>query len=172
MTLGDFVPWTRERVAHPRSQGAPEESPFLALHREMNRLFDETLRGFGSAPARGLAPAGSGFVPRLDVAENESEIRIMLELPGLEQKDVDVSLTGDILVVRGEKRDRREAAGSKDERWHRIESRYGAFERALQLPCEVEGDKTSARFEHGVLTIVLPKAPSARPQVRRIDVQS
>lgn len=172
MTLADLVPWTRERVAHPRSPGAREGSPFLALHREMNRLFDETLRGFDAASVGGLAPAGDGFVPRLDVAENDAEIRVALELPGLDQKDVDVSLTGDLLVVRGEKRDRRETAGSKDERWHRVESRYGAFERALQLPCEVERDATSARFEHGVLTIVLPKAPSARPQVRRIDIQS
>lgn len=171
MTLIDLVPWTRERVAHPRSTGGREGSPFLALHREMNRLFDETLRGFDAAGGE-LAAAGAGFVPRCDVAENDEEIRVEVELPGLEQKDVDVSLTGDLLVVRGEKRDRRETAGSKDGRWHRVESRYGRFERVMQLPCEVEPDKTTARVENGVLSIVLPKAPSARPQVRRIEIQS
>jgi len=163
MTLHDLVPWTRERFAPSRSP-AREDNPFLALHREINRLFDDTLRGFG-------APEAARFVPRLDLVENDEEIRVVLEVPGLEQKDVEVTLTGDVLVVRGQKRDRREGADKK-ERWHLVESRWGAFERAIQLPCEVEGERVKARAEHGVLTVTLPKAASAKPQVRRIEIQS
>jgi HSP20 family protein len=130
----------------------------------MNRLIDEA---FG-----GLERPGAGtetFTPRLDVSETDEAVQVRIEVPGLDPKDLDVSLTDDVLVVRGEKR--RQESG-KDQRWHRVETHYGAFERALRLPMEVQSDKVTASHDKGVVTITLPKAPSARGTTRRIDVTS
>lgn len=142
------------------------ENPFLSLQREMNSLFEEFWRGFDLR-----MPFGDGewstFEPRIDLEETADSLFVTAELPGLDEKDFEVSLDGDLLVLRGEKRVEREdkAAG-----WH--ERSYGSFHRAIALPCEVDVDKVSARFKNGVLRVDLPKAPQAREQRKRIPVSA
>jgi HSP20 family protein len=117
---------------------------------------------FTAAPARDPALIS----PSIDVSENESRLLITSELPGLERKDIDLSVKDGVLMIRGEKRMEEEA---REGRFHRIERRYGSFYRALALPDTVEAEKVDARFKDGVLRITLPKRPEAK--ARSIPVQ-
>lgn len=147
--------------------GAGSSDPFLALHREMNRLFDDALRG-GLAPSG--APAGGQGVllaPHMDVSETDKDVRIQAELPGVSEKDIEVSLNDDLLTIRAEKQQAR-----KEDRQgvHVSERAFGTFQRSLRLPFPVDQDQVQANFENGVLTVTLPKA-QPQDRSRRIQVQ-
>jgi HSP20 family protein len=114
---------------------------------------------------RDSAVQAPGFAPRLEVVESESEFLVTAELPGLEEKDFQIEVHGNVLTVRGEKRS--ETTGEQKGR-HFSERIYGAFRRAVELPVEVSSEKASASFKHGVLTVMLPKAETAK--VRHIPV--
>jgi HSP20 family protein len=153
MTLRELVPWQRREIHRD-------------LGREVSRLFDEVFRGFD----RGfdLAPSAAafrGFEPRIDVEETAKEVLVTAELPGLEQKDFEIHLEGDLLTLRGEKRDEH---GERGAGWY--ERSYGSFQRAIRLPVEVDADAVSASFKDGVLRVTLPKSRAA--QVRTIPIRS
>jgi HSP20 family protein len=138
-------------------------SPFLSLQREMNRLFDDVFRGFD-------APALSGRTawPNVDVAETDTEYKVTAELPGLEEKDVELTLRDNALTLSGEKRDERE---EKNEGRYYAERFVGRFSRTIPLPVEVDAEKVGAAFKNGVLTVVLPKNEQARDTSKRIPIQ-
>ena len=140
-------------------------NPFLLLHREMNRLFDDVVRGGGHG---GLLPGADALVPQLNVSETENEIRVTAELPGVSEKAIEVRLEDDILTIRGEKK-----IEHKDEKenYHVVERAFGAFQRSLRLPFRINPDQVQARFENGVLTVTLPK-PQDQEHSRRIEVRS
>jgi HSP20 family protein len=145
-----------------------EAVPFRSTAESVERLFEELGRDFlGASPWTG-APAGA-FVPRIDMAQTQDLLRVEAELPGLEEKDVEISLSDDVLVLRGEKK--AEQRSEKDG-WQRFERSFGSFERAFELPFEVDAERASARFKSGVLVIELPKAASARERVRKIEIRS
>lgn len=152
-----------------RHQGilAPTRSladPFSALHQQMNRLFDDFMSST-TVPALPTAMA----LPRMDVRENPQEICISTDLPGVNPADVEVLLDGNMLTLRGEKRQERETQQPQD--YHLMERSWGRFQRALQLPFAPEQQEINADFAHGVLTIRIPKhAQQARSQ--RIEVHS
>jgi HSP20 family protein len=129
-----------------------------ALENEMERLFETVWRGAGE-----VTPGGepAPWRPGTDIRETADEICLRLDLPGVDMKDVKVSLFGDTLRVAGE---RREVSEEKDVKWHRVERFHGQFERSFQLGSAVAGDKVSATFKDGVLEIRVPKAESARPR--------
>ena len=142
------------------------EDPFMSLHREMNRLFDDVFRGAPMAGTRGSS--GGDFVPaHMDVSETENQIRICAELPGVSQDDVEVTLDEDVLTIKGEKRLERK---DEKENYHFMERSYGTFQRSLRLPFRVEPDQVQADFNNGVLTVTLPKT-RAQDRSRRIQVQ-
>jgi HSP20 family protein len=95
----------------------------------------------------------------VDVTETKDTITVKAELPGVEQKDITVTLDDGVLTIKGEKEEKKE---EKDTRYHRVERSYGAFARVMRLPAGVDGGKTAASFKDGVLTITLPKAPEAK----------
>ena len=143
--------------------------PFLSLHREMNRLFDDVLRGFGPPAATGQAGGGGNFIPaHMDVSETENELRVRAELPGVTEKDVEVTLDDDVLTIRGEKRFERK---DEKESYHFVERSYGTFQRSLRLPYAVDPEQVRASFENGVLTVTLPKTKQ-QERARRIQVQA
>lgn len=159
------------RVPSLFSPGSPlgvGGDPFLTLHREMNRLFDDVLRG-GALPAGGQSGSEGGVLlaPHMDVSETEKELRIRAELPGVSEKDIDISLNDDVLTIRAEKRQER-----KEEREgvHFSERSFGTFQRSLRLPFQVNPDQVQARFENGVLSVTLPKT-QPQERSRRIQVQ-
>ena len=141
-------------------------NPFGELstfRREMDQLFE---RFFGELPS--LDIAGAGWAPRLDVAENKDSVTVKAELPAVEAKDLDISVSGDVLTIKGEKRQERE---EKDEHRHLIERSYGAFSRMVRLPAPVAGDKVKATFKSGLLTITLPKTEEAKRKAIPIKVE-
>lgn len=157
MSIGDLIPWNRGCTMSART--GEETNPVLALHREMNRLFDNFFPGFDVAP-----PAGwSAGWPRVEVHDEKDEVRVTAELPGMEQKDVEIALHDGVLTIRGEKRSESNGA-LYSERWH------GQFQRSLQLGPDVDPDKVSASFKNGVLTVTAAKRPEAQRQVKRIPI--
>lgn len=155
---------------HPFRSGAAlvgGGDPFLTLHRDVNRLFDDVFRG--SPASAGTQQGGSGHIvhAHMNVSETETEIRITAELPGVTQDDVEVTLDDDVLTIRGEKRfERRDG-----ENFHFVECSYGTFQRALRLPYPIDPEQVQATFEHGVLTVTLPKT-GRQERSRKIQVQS
>lgn len=146
--------------------GAPTRwentSPFLALHRDMNRLFDEAFRGFGAVTP--FSGQSSFSWPSVEISETESEVKVTAELAGLDEKDVEVQVEDNVLTLRGEKRTETE---DKERRY--TERSYGRFERRLALG-EVDEDRATATFKNGVLTVTLPKLREARDSARRIPI--
>ena len=135
-------------------------SPALTIHDEMNRLFDHFYRGTS------LSNGGADFVPAVDVEETPEGFVIRADLPGVSQKDVKVSVMGDTLTIRGE---RRSQSTKKDGSYHRTERVYGSFERSFTLGAPLRNEAVKAQYKDGVLEIHVPKAEEAR--LREIEVQ-
>jgi HSP20 family protein len=154
MNLRSLVPF-RDRAPPAR----PHASIFSTLQREIDRLFDEFARGSGE---RGDA----NLVPSIDVVETDKEIEISAELPGLERKDVEISLEDNTLTIRGEKK---LTTDKKDKNAHIAERSFGVFYRVLELPAGVDPSSIQATMSSGVLTIKIPKPPSS--QTKRIEIK-
>lgn len=131
---------------------------------DLDRAFDQLSRGFG-APAR---VGGVSYAPRVDFTETDTEMRVAAELPGLEEKDIAVSLEDGVLTIRGERSAEEESADAKGVR--HVETVRGKFLRSLRLPSEVDADAVKAVYRNGILTVTLPKPPEAKPSVRSIPV--
>ena len=163
MAVRDLIPWARSSMSAPTRYGEGAD-PFVTLRRVMDRLFDDAFRGFG-VPSLGLGRAGNW--PSLEVSETDKEVRVMAELPGLEEKDVEVLLGDGTLTLRGEKK-----SETEDKDRHFSEHYYGRFERRVALPSEVDEDKIQASFKNGVLTVTMPKSAKAQERVKRIPVNA
>jgi len=133
---------------------------------DFDRVFDDLWRGFGGA-ASPVATVAT-LAPRMDYRETETEIRVAAELPGLEEKDIQVSLEEGVLTIKGERAE--ETKGEDEEGFSHVESFRGSFHRALRLNAEVDEDAVKASYKNGVLTVTLPKVPEVKPEVRTIPV--
>ena len=163
MAIRDLIPWKSQgQDIAPRHEERVDH-PVMSLHRDINRLFDDMFRGF-SMPA--LPSIGRSLgLPRVELSENDKEIRVTAELPGMEEKDIEISLDNHQLVIRGEKK-----SETSDEERGYSERSYGRFERRIGLPKGIERDKAGATFKNGVLTITVPKSASAAESTRRIAI--
>jgi HSP20 family protein len=153
----------RNEVSTPRYE---DTSPFVSLHRQMNRLFDDFFRDF-DLPAMRPAWSSNGGWPNVELEDTDKEYRITAELPGLDDKDIDVSLREGVLTLKGEKRS--ESSGDRNggrysERW------FGKFERSFDLGADVDADRVSAAFKKGLLTITVGKRPESPSRIKRIPV--
>ena len=138
--------------------------PFGSLRRDMERLFEDFSRDLGrGAPAL----AGGGTAPRIDVSETDSEIRIEAELPGVEEKDVEVVLSNGRLTIKGEKKQEKE---EKKKDYHLVERSYGSFARSIGLPFEVDPGQIKASFAKGVLQITVPKPAEVKAKEKKIPI--
>jgi len=161
MGFRDLIPWSKNQDLVQRRE---EQNPFLTLHREMNRLFDDVFNGFGFASRSAMSMEGRFSWPRVELSESDKALKVTAELPGLEEKDVQVELANGLLVIRGEKKVESDGDGKLfSERY------YGSFERQIPLEGVLE-DKAEASFNKGVLTVTLPKSHEARQNVRRIAI--
>jgi len=140
--------------------------PFLSLQGEINRLFDDFTRGFPSL-ASFASGNGGAMMPSTDVTETDKEIEITAELPGLEEKDVQLSLANGVLTIRGEKKAEKE---EKDKNYRLVERSYGSFERSIALPEGVKAEDVKATIDKGVLKVSVPKPAPA--QAKTIEVKS
>lgn len=163
MNLRSLMPIGRDRKIVRRDAG-----PFESLQREVDRVFDEFTRGFSSFAFPTLSSTGGPELsPRIDVTETDKDFEITAELPGLQEKDVQVNLADNVLTIRGEKKAEKE---EKDKNYHLVERSYGSFERSLELPEGVNADMIKASIANGVLKVSVPKPTPA--QVKKINVKS
>lgn len=167
MRIGELVPWKADRggVAVRREE---DEFPWLPTFRDVNRLFNEFARDFELGPWR--ERQWTGFSPDVNVSETDQEVRVTAELPGMDVKDVDISINHNVLTIRGEKKEESEEKGKN---FYRMERSFGSFQRSIPLPAEVvDADKAEATYKNGILTIVLPKLPEAQKPLKRIPVKT
>lgn len=152
-------------------------APFDSLRREIDSLFDSFRLGMPWRGARSLLDADLGWPreaawaisPAVDVAEKDASYEITAELPGLDEKDIEVKLANGVLTIKGEKREERE---EKQKDYYVSERRYGSFIRSFQVPEGVDADKIVASFSKGVLTLSLPKSAEAKKNEKKIEVKA
>jgi HSP20 family protein len=163
MSIRDLIPWSRGRDVSVRRDD--EAHPFVTFHREMNRLFDDAFRGFGTqpfGPNRFFDSAPTW--PRIEVDEDDREVKVTAELPGLEEKDIEVEVANGILRIMGE---RKTETNDRDRLFS--ERYYGRFERRIPVD-DIEEDRVNASFKNGLLTVTMPKSARARERVKRIQI--
>ena len=163
MNFRELVPWSRGNRDRSVATRSDAVSPVMNLHREVNRLFDDVFRNFDDSRFWG----GRDAWPTVDVDETDKEYRVIAELPGLEEKDVEVLLQDGLLTIRGEKKLETEARNrSYSERF------YGRFERQISLDRDVDEGAVSATFRNGVLTVTVPKNARAMERTKRIPINA
>ncbi|MBW2649019.1 MAG: Hsp20/alpha crystallin family protein [Deltaproteobacteria bacterium] len=166
MGIKNLVPWNFGKKSLPVRR--EEEHPFYSLQREMNRMFDDFFSDFSLAPFGTSVERFEKFSPSINVTEDDKEVRISAELPGMDEKDIDVSLTSDTLTIKGEKEEKEEDKGKE---YYRMERSYGSFQRVIPLPDEIDTEKTEASFKNGVLNVVLPKIAEAKSSRKKIAIK-
>jgi HSP20 family protein len=164
MNISDLVPW-RDRSSLSRRSA---EDPAYPLRREWDRLFDEFFRGWESEGAGG--ESGRMLNPALNVSESDDTIEASMELPGMSEDDIEITLGREGLTITGEKKNEEEESGKN---YFRRERSYGYFRRTIPLPSDaIDADKVEANFDKGVLHITMPKRATAKSQAKRIEVKS
>lgn len=150
----------------PTLWGRDKDDPFAALHREVEKVFEDFTKSWPSVSAL----TGRGMlVPNIDVSETDKGLEVTAELPGVDEKDVDVTLADNILTIKGEKKSEREEKG---EGRYVSERSYGAFQRSFSLPYEVDEANVEAKFDKGVLKISLPKSAELTKKTKKIAIKS
>ncbi len=155
----DLIPWKRR---NPESGSVT--GPWV-----FRRGFDDLIgRVFGEEPFLWHGKFGRIFTPAVDISENDNEITVTAEIPGIEKNDLEVSVSGDTLTIKGEKKAEHE---EKSENFHRLERSHGSFARSFSLPCEIQQDRVDRSFKNGVLTLKLPKTEECKSRSVKIPVQ-
>ena len=165
MAIRDLIPWKSQGQDIAPRQEERVDHPVMSLHRDINRLFDDMFRGF-SMPALPSIGRSLGW-PRVELSENDKEIRVTAELPGMEEKDIEISLDDHQLVIRGEKK-----SETSDEERGYSERSYGRFERRIGLPSQIDEDKVEAAFRNGVLTVTVPRTAEAAHGRKTIPINA
>jgi len=174
-TKHESVPVKREEAASPLARW----TPFGEFRREFDRLFDSFFgrteagpfgrRMFDLEPLRPFEVSFGDLAPSVDVSEGEAEWTVKADLPGMDEKNVEVTLSNDVLTIKGEKKEERE---ENDKNYYLAERRQGAFQRSFRLPEGVDQEKIGASFEKGVLTVALPKSPEVKAKTKKITVKA
>jgi HSP20 family protein len=168
MRVSDLIPWKSARGAPPAARN--EHDPVAALHNDVNRAFGDFLR-LVNVPLAGwpalFAEGGAGV--QVDVVETDKELKVSAELPGIDEKDIDVRVSDGMLVISGEKKADREVGQNG---YILQERSFGRIERTLPLPDGIDADKAQATFKSGVLTVTIPKTAEAQSAAKHIPVRS
>lgn len=168
MALRDLIPWEKSRNVPARRQ---DEHPFLPLQQRMNDLFESFFRDFAPSPPSMVPQGWSNTIwPEIDVTDSDEEMKVTAELAGISEKDVEITLERDSLVLKGEKKEEKE---EKRKNYWRSERRFGSFHRVVPLPeGGVDEKKVQATFKDGVLTVTLPKTEEAKKQQKKIPIKT
>lgn len=170
----DIIPWRRKKEdSRLARRGRNEDHPLEALHREMDQLFEDFFgnleTGLSWPRWSGLRSQSDAWTLNVDVAEDDNEIRVSADVPGMEEKDIDVELSDNLLTIKGEKNQERD---EKKPDYHVVERSYGSFHRSIPLPGGLEQDKAKARFKKGVLTITVPKSAQTKTSRKQIPISA
>jgi len=160
-----LIPWRNKRESRDLERVSPRALP--RLRDQIDELFDRFMHDFWSEGPHWLSERGFGFSTRADLAETDDEVTVKMDLPGVEPKDVDISLEGNVLTIRGEKKEEKE---EKKRDYHYVERQFGSFHRSIQLPSTVDPEKVDATFKNGVLTVTVAKRADAK--AKRIEVKT
>jgi HSP20 family protein len=151
-----------------RPAGRNDDHPFYSLQNQMNSLFDDFFSGFDVAP-RALTGGFGAFVPSVDIKESDKDFTIYAELPGVDEKDVEISVTNDSVTIKGEKKEEKE---DKRKNYYYLERSYGSFNRTIPLTAETDANKAQASFKNGVLNIIIPKTQSAKAKGTKVPIKA
>lgn len=166
MEIKDLMPWKRQRKELLQPEG--DEDALQSLQRGISHLFDDFARRM-QFNGEWLPFGGGNFTPRVDISEDEQAVRVVADIPGMAEQDIDVSLSGNLLTLKGEKK---HEAEHREGNYYRSERSFGAFRRVIQLPSEVDPERVEAKFKNGVLTVTLPKSAAAQQQRHKIDIKA
>lgn len=168
MAITDLIPWKKDETKLPVvRQDYPDLA--LSLQNEMHRMFEDFFHDpFGLTHFGEFNPTQGVFNPQVDISETDKEYIVSAELPGLDEKDIHVSLSHHTLTISGDKKAEKRDKGKN---YYRVERSYGVFNRSIPLPDEVDEDKIEAAFKNGVLTVNLPKTTEAVSQPKRITIK-
>lgn len=165
MQVKDLIPWGRRKETAPSSNS---NHPVATLQRDIGRVFDDFWANF-DRPFSLMNGVFGGAWPTADVSETDKAVEVVVELPGMDEKDIDVTVTDDMLTIRGEKKSETE----KNEKGYFVsERKFGSFHRSIPLPTSVDTSKVDARFKKGILTVTLPKTAEAQEKVKKISVRA
>ncbi|MCI5149794.1 MAG: Hsp20/alpha crystallin family protein [Candidatus Electrothrix sp. MAN1_4] len=167
---GNKVPVQRKEDREDQNELA---SPLRDFHRDINRLFDQTFGEFGLSSFDMARPflhiSGAMFRPVTDLAANDKEYTITVEVPGAEQDDIKIEVANNVMTISGEKKQKKE---EEQQDFYRQERYYGSFQRVLSLPEDADQDHIKANFNQGVLTVTMPRKDMPKPKVKEIEIQS
>ena len=161
MGLDDLVPFRHRRRQAARSDAL---SPFERMHEEMDRIFNEFMPN--ASEAGGF---NAGTLASIDLSETDDALELKADLPGMEEKDLNVTLRNGAVTISGE---RKYESEETKKNFYRAERAYGSFSRSVPLPCEVDEERVEAHFKNGVLTVRLPKSATEKENQRRIDIKT
>jgi HSP20 family protein len=171
-----LTPWNWFKKEEEQSQAVRSSNalrstdhPLARFHRDLDQLFDNVFQGFPLSPGRkenGSAWGGL-ILPHVDIGENKKQYTITVEVPGVAEKDIHLTLADGTLMIQGEKRSEQE---DKNKHYHRVERSYGSFQRMLSFPTDADENSVEAKFRDGVLTITIAKDPQAKSPVRHIAI--
>lgn len=162
MAFRDLIPFGKKPVSIKRDEG----DPIARFRSEMDKLFDDFFTGFEFPTFFGRR--AEMFSPSVDVQDTDKEIKVSAELPGMDEKDIEITLERDSITIKGKKKDEKEEKG---EGFYRSERSYGSFSRTIPIPVEIEADKASAHFKKGVLTVTIPKTAKSIEEKKKIPIQ-
>lgn len=157
---------TLPSLRRPGYRGMRRQGDLLSpFERELSRVFDD----FWLSPFRNMERLTGNYLPPVNVRENDGQVIAEVELPGMSEKEIDITATRDTLRISGEKKQEEE---TKEENYYCMESSYGSFDRLVDLPAEVDEEKTEAEFNKGVLKVKMPKSKEAKAKSKKIPVKS
>jgi HSP20 family protein len=166
MTMLDLIPWRRAEKTPARRE---EMDSFLRLRDQMNQMFENFFDDpWSLRPFETFNSSLSTFVPRLELKEMDADLKVFVELPGMDEKDVQVNLENQVLTISGEKKSE---TTDKSDGYYRSERSYGAFQRQVALPEGVNEDDVNATFKNGVLTVTLPKRQVVNASTKKITIK-
>ncbi len=168
--MNTLIPWKwgKKNVPVKKEESPTENDSLFSLQQDMNKVFENFFQTFDSLPFSSLGDSSGGlFQPRLDLSESANDLKVSVELPGLTEKDLDISISNEMLTIKGQKR---EEKSENTNGYYRMERHYGSFYRTVALPCGVDKDAAEATFKNGVLTVILPKTQESRYEVKKIPV--
>jgi len=183
MNLKQLNPWNwlnheeghnleSDRNQRSLTSRAMMQSPITRLHQDIDRLFEDAFRGFNSMPLTWdtsfFSEQDSLLKPNINIESDSKNYTITLEVPGVDEDAVDLDISNDTLIIKGEKKKENE---EKDKEYHRIERSYGKFQRVLSLPEDANQDDIKADFSNGILTVSIPRKEVAKTNVRHIDIK-
>jgi HSP20 family protein len=166
MNIGSLIPWRDSKPSTPDLRSDALD-PFVSFRRDVDRMFDDFFSGFGrNLNAR--SNTWQDVVPTIDLSEDDKEVVIMAELPGLDDKDFEVAVSGDVLTLKGEKKSEHTQQNGNAAY---TERRFGSFSRSVRLPFEVKDEHVEATYNKGVLSVRVPKPADLQRPARRIEIK-